>query len=318
MISIIIPVYNTAPYLDQCIQSVVEQNYKDWECILVDDGSTDNSGTICDKWAGNDSRIRVLHQANQGVSAARNHGIDKSKGDYICFIDSDDWVTANYLSDMLSGLEDKNIDMVVTGVEDVIESGKNMVHSSYRCLKMEMDPADTKDFIEYIDLFYSPYSKLYIAEIIKDNDIKFPVDFSLGEDMIFNLHYLDFVRGICILPCVNYLYRIIGSGTLMTIYRADRFYIEYELWRKRIDFFVSKDMWNSVSRKYMYKELWGILYNGIFSIKHASLSYLREILSIREIDELKVWKDVFCTKKWIKRSILNRAYIILYFARLIR
>ena len=104
----------------------------------------------------------------------------------------------------------------------------------------------------------------------------------------------------------------------MKIYRADRFYIEYELWRKRIDFFVSKDMWNSVSRKYMYKELWGILYNGIFSIKHASLSYLREILSIREIDELKVWKDVFCTKKWIKRSILNRAYIILYFARLIR
>ena len=196
MISIIIPVYNTAPYLDQCIQSVVEQNYKDWECILVDDGSTDNSGTICDKWAGNDSRIRVLHQANPGVSAARNHGIDKSKEDYICFIDSDDWVTANYLSDMLSGLEDKNIDMVVTGVEDVIESGKNMVHSSYRCLKMEMDPADTKGFIEYIDLFYSPYSKLYIAEIIKDNDIKFPVDFSLGEDMIFNLHYLDFVRGI--------------------------------------------------------------------------------------------------------------------------
>ena len=94
MISIIIPVYNVKLYLDNCIQSVIQQSYTDFECILVDDGSTDGSSEICDQWAEKDNRIIIVHQPNGGVSSARNKGLEQAKGEYICFIDSDDWVDA--------------------------------------------------------------------------------------------------------------------------------------------------------------------------------------------------------------------------------
>ena len=116
MISIIIPVYNTAQYLDQCLESVLVQSYTDWECIVVDDGSTDNSGEICDKWGKRDSRFVILHQKNQGVSAARNKGLERCKGEYICFIDSDDWVEPTYLSHLYDGMKNnEGVDMVVSG-----------------------------------------------------------------------------------------------------------------------------------------------------------------------------------------------------------
>ena len=92
MISIIVPVYNVQDYLDRCVKSIVGQTYTDTEIILVDDGSTDNSGNMCDKWAERDQRIKVIHKENGGLSSARNAGIDKANGDYISFIDSDDYI----------------------------------------------------------------------------------------------------------------------------------------------------------------------------------------------------------------------------------
>lgn len=97
-ISIIIPVYNSETHLDTCIQSICRQSYTDFELILVDDGSTDRSASICDGYASKDTRIRVLHQANAGVSAARNKGIDNARGEWLTFIDSDDYVEPGYLA----------------------------------------------------------------------------------------------------------------------------------------------------------------------------------------------------------------------------
>ena len=117
MISIVIPVYNAESYLDECVSSVISQTYQDWECILVDDGSTDGSADICDKWCAKDCRISVIHQENRGVLTARNQGIEKAKGDYITFIDSDDWVNSEYLADMYNGMAlGGDIDVVSTGV----------------------------------------------------------------------------------------------------------------------------------------------------------------------------------------------------------
>lgn len=110
MISIIIPVYNVKLYLDNCIQSVIQQSYTDFECILVDDGSTDGSSEICDQWAEKDNRIIIVHQPNGGVSSARNKGLEQAKGEYICFIDSDDWVDVDYLSAMINNLKEKETD----------------------------------------------------------------------------------------------------------------------------------------------------------------------------------------------------------------
>lgn len=112
MISIVVPVYNTAPYLSSCLDSILRQTVTDWELILVDDGSTDGSGTICDEYAAKDSRIQVLHQANQGPAKARNLGIAKSQGELIAFIDSDDLLHVQYLDQLLGTIQKEGCDVV--------------------------------------------------------------------------------------------------------------------------------------------------------------------------------------------------------------
>lgn len=117
MISVIVPVYNVEPYLRRCIDSILAQTYTDFELILVDDGSTDNCGVICDEYAIKDSRIRVFHQENAGVSAARNTGISAVRGDYIAFVDSDDWVVPTYLNRLYMQLIEHDADISVCGMQ---------------------------------------------------------------------------------------------------------------------------------------------------------------------------------------------------------
>ena len=112
MISIIVPVYNTEKYLDQCIQSVLVQTYTNWELLLINDGSTDLSGTICDQYATKDRRIRVFHKENGGVSSARNVGLDNARGKWIMFIDADDWVEPSMLKELRTVALDNNADYV--------------------------------------------------------------------------------------------------------------------------------------------------------------------------------------------------------------
>ena len=121
MISIIIPVYNVKPYLDDCLQSVVGQDYTDFECILVDDGSTDGSSELCDQWVEKDTRIQVIHQTNQGVSSARNRGLAQAKGEYISFIDSDDWLETDALETLYAAAKRDDLDIVLFGARAVFD-----------------------------------------------------------------------------------------------------------------------------------------------------------------------------------------------------
>lgn len=111
--SIIVPVYKVEQYLDRCIQSILKQTFTDFEVILVDDGSPDNCGVICDNYAAKDDRIVVLHQINQGLSAARNNGLDIARGEYICFVDSDDWIEHEMLAEIEADLLSKCSDVVI-------------------------------------------------------------------------------------------------------------------------------------------------------------------------------------------------------------
>lgn len=112
LVSIIVPVYNVAQYLDRCLDSLVKQTDPNIEIILVDDGSTDGSGALCDLWQQRDGRIRVFHKPNGGLSDARNHGLERASGEYICFIDSDDWCDLRYVEVMRGTLEDTGSDLV--------------------------------------------------------------------------------------------------------------------------------------------------------------------------------------------------------------
>ena len=124
LISIIIPVYKVEPYLRKCLDSVVQQTYRNLEIILVDDGSPDSCGAICDEYATKDERITVIHQENKGLSAARNAGLDIATGDYIQFVDSDDWIEPDALATVLSIAEDHHVDIVCFGFNKHLPSGE--------------------------------------------------------------------------------------------------------------------------------------------------------------------------------------------------
>lgn len=119
MISIIIPIYNTAKYLPRCLQSIMSQKYTDWEAILVDDGSTDESSRVCDDYADRDSRFKVLHQENQGVVVARDNALAKAKGDYLAFVDSDDYIAPSMLEVMAESAQNENLDIVWCNFKEI-------------------------------------------------------------------------------------------------------------------------------------------------------------------------------------------------------
>lgn len=122
LISIIVPVYKVEKYLNRCIDSILNQTYTNFECILVDDGSPDNCPTICDEYSKIDSRIKVIHKSNGGLSSARNAGLDICQGEYVCFIDSDDWIADNYLKELYNSIKTYNADIAICGMVTIDEN----------------------------------------------------------------------------------------------------------------------------------------------------------------------------------------------------
>ena len=314
MISVIIPVYNTAKYLDRCVQSVTDQLYQDWECILVDDGSTDDSGLICDKWALQDSRIKVVHQANKGVSVARNHGIEISTGKYIAFIDSDDWVDSCYLQDLYDNRKD--CELVISGHVGERENGNNEYCEPLATKIFALSSENIADFVHLNKkaLLYGPVNKLFLAKLIKDNQIQFPANCAYGEDLLFSFHYLEYVKTIATVKKLSYHY-IMRDQTLSRKVREDQFDNDYRLWKVRRDFMFKRCLWTEEMKTVMYTYLWGQLYNGIFlfpKVRGANYSYLRKILSIPEIEELVQYKELISCSAWIKNAILYRLTWVFY------
>lgn len=181
LISIIVPVYNVEKYLEKCIDSILNQDYQAFELFLVDDGSTDESGMICDAFEKKDSRIRVIHKKNGGLSDARNAAIDKMSGDYVVFIDSDDYVESNYLSVLLGLIKKYNVDISACNFVYMNENGKilNRVDNDGKILLLEQKDALSK-ILEGREINTSAGMKMYSSRLFKD--IRYPLG-KLYEDI---------------------------------------------------------------------------------------------------------------------------------------
>lgn len=200
LISVIVPVYNVEQYLDQCIQSILNQTYKDFELVLINDGSKDNSLAICQKYAATDSRIILVDQPNAGVSAARNKGIDLAKGEWIAFIDSDDWVDSNYLFNI-----DNSFDWVLTGAKS-FKDDKFIEITKIKPQILNFDCFISNMLVN--EDYASPWAKFYKSSIIKSNLLKFNPHLSYAEDAVFNLSYLFYVKNeIFVNSSSSYIYR---------------------------------------------------------------------------------------------------------------
>ena len=202
LISVIVPLYNVESYLDKCIDSIVNQTYKNLEIILVDDGSTDESPKICEKWAEKDKRIRVIHKNNGGVSSARNTGLDAATGEYISFVDSDDYVVRNYIDFLYYNLIAYGADMSM-GKQIVNYPNKDIITASGNLYKYT--PHDCFDKLLHDDFDVSAWGKLYKKELF--DGVRYP-EGRLFEDTATTYKLIDKCKLVVLNSLVIYHYVI--------------------------------------------------------------------------------------------------------------
>lgn len=231
-ISVIVPIYNSSKALARCVDSVLSQTFSDIELILVNDGSTDNSAEICEKYAEKDSRVRVFNNKNRGVSYSRNFGIDNARGKYIMFLDSDDYVEENWCQLHFDAIESNPTAWVVSGFKNISDSTQDVVF-------FDADTVLVWNKEKYFDLFKLgisgfPWNHIFSKE--KLGDIKFNESISCGEDVLFNNAYLQNSDKIVVVnfPLYNY---VRGDGeTLSTKYDSKYFDIHRPLYESRKQF----------------------------------------------------------------------------------
>lgn len=225
VVSVIVPVYNAAEYLNRCIEGVINQTYKKIEIILIDDGSTDNSGKICDEYALKDNRVKVFHTENKGPSAARNKGIENSNGEFIFFVDTDDFIESNALDLLIGNYHQTKADIIIGDFKKVknnvfSDSGHNRFFSSSKLLTKQ-------DIVNYIrcylkkpnrlPLFTQCWGKLFKTLIIKNNNIFFDTNLRTTEDVAFNFDYLKYTNKLFFLKETIYNYRVHDNYTSATM-----------------------------------------------------------------------------------------------------
>ncbi len=218
-ISVIVPIYNTEKYLDACFVSITNQTYKNLQIILVDDGSPDRSGGICDTWAKQDSRIQVIHQENAGVSAARNAGLQLAVGELISFVDSDDVLPFDAYEQLLGSWSQK--DLVMGRMELMQEDGTSIPNHQILPPPWFSLNDFIKELFEEKQCCYLGYlwDKLLKKSIIQDNDIRFDSAIKLNEDRLFLLEYLLHCSSISICHALVYFYRQRSAGVIATTRR---------------------------------------------------------------------------------------------------
>lgn len=226
-ISVIMPIYNTAPYLERAVRSIMEQTAGNWELILVDDASTDGSGALCDRLAGEDARVRVLHLAqNSGLSRARNEGMAQASGEYLMFMDSDDWVEANLLEMLESVITDAAPQMVVWGVteeyydRDGCLCQTRLVRVEPQTLNSAMEIRRCALELERKTLLGYAWNKLYERAMIENLSVAFE-ETPLIEDILFNLSLLPVLEQVVMLDQTPYHYARRPSGSLTGRYLPD-------------------------------------------------------------------------------------------------
>lgn len=212
LVSIIVPVYNVQNVVQYCIESILKQTVKDFELLLINDGSTDGSGMVCDRYSQKDSRVIVIHKENGGVSSARNIGFAKAQGKYIVCVDSDDFVEPDYLQTLLEVREKfPNTGHIWCCFQTVTTSNKEDLKLNLASDNEEISLFDRKDIMTLYELWLlqMPWNKLYDAELIKKDKLCMDESLNLGEDLVFNLQYLNAVLNTDIVivnkPVYNYV-----------------------------------------------------------------------------------------------------------------
>lgn len=215
-VSIIIPVYNAETYLRRCLDSVTGQEYTEFELLLVDDGSTDTSGAICDEYAKRDERVRVIHQENGGVSAARNLAMSQAKGEYLQFLDSDDWITPDATKLLVRTAAETGCDMVIADFYRVVGERVSQKGDIDRDGIMTQEEFAAQMMDNPADFYYGVlWNKLYRRDLVREHGLCMNTEISWCEDFMFNLEYIRYAKSFCALRAPIYYY-VKRKGSLVS------------------------------------------------------------------------------------------------------
>lgn len=304
ILSIIIPVYNTEQYISVCIESILNQSFSDFELILVNDGSIDHSGIICDAYALQDNRVRVIHQNNEGVSSARNRGLMSATGKYIAMVDSDDYLEQDIYAQMVDVAENYSLDMIICGIIEETDHSQ-IVHkydipSGHILENDEIVSFIIKSDFNGQNLINSPCNKLYKRSIIIKNNLYFP-ERKRGEDWLFNINYIQFIDSMFYIDKPLYHYCRNDEST-MSHYLPNQF----ELWLE------NRKIRKGLLKKYDLK-IDIMEYNSIWVEK--VLYYLLDIPSnasrtIKKVLKNKEFKEACSSSYKLNNIFLNTIKLI--------
>lgn len=302
VVTIILPVYNAEKYLDRCIESLLNQAYKNLEILLIDDGSTDHSAEICRRYSQKDARIQYIRQSNKGVSAARNLGLENSSGEFVAFVDADDMLRPNAIEAMMAATHE-NTDLVIGSYERFrCGTGQHVVNSS-----REFSHKDIRDeFAELDKLIDFPWGKLFRRSVISDNNLTFDKNIPYGEDHIFNIAFCCCARSVNVIGDVVYRYRLGGMASSVK-YHPNMHQFSYAMLEAYENFGTEV---GGGSAQYLRQKIKDQMC-GIFMHYICHCSYMEAISKIKEtlellgryIDENYIAPELYSSE--MRNSILN-------------
>ena len=318
--SVIIPVYNVEKYIDRCLKSIISQNYDDLEIIVVDNGSTDSSGSICDTYANEHSNISVYHIENHGVGSARNFGLSKARGEFIYFVDSDDYLVGNLFAEF----EDKltpDLDLLVFSYYNSFEQEMTEKTRTKNILPYN-DSYDKYDFSKIFkdlflsDILYTVWNKIYRREFLLENNFSFE-QYELGEDVRFNLDVYREVNKIYLSQDSYYGYVTGRKGSAMSGYNPKR--LQYQLQELKLVDSLLKD-WHIDSSNLDNAVKARILMSNIYNISKQKLPVTNKVKLVKEICKNKdmadfIRNDSSLLNPLIKMLLKCRMYIVLIYLK---
>lgn len=314
-ISIIVPIYNVEKYLLECLDSISKQTFSDWECLLIDDGSPDNSGAICDQYAKTDGRFRAFHKPNGGVSSARNYGLEKAQGEWVTFIDSDDFISPTFLEGLYAPISrGEQLDFVHGGCSNWKNGEVVSVNQQYNDY---VGVDSEKLFKEYRGLIVSKLFRLeLINQIHSGSPLRFDVRMRLAEDMLFTTEYLLKTHKYAYVSEVGYYYRKDNEESATKRKKGKCFEEEYYAFSRIEESYSKYIQANSLTVNqsiYRLKMLASILVNVIFSLypnecREKRLKCLVDLLSSHR-DVLKFY-DESQGKKLLIKLLCQKMYVL--------
>ncbi|MBQ9610605.1 MAG: glycosyltransferase [Lachnospiraceae bacterium] len=312
MISFIIPVFNVERYLERCLKSILNQSYKDYEIILVDDGSTDNSKFICDKYEKDNSNVRVIHKTNEGLGMTRNRGIEESSGEYLMFVDSDDYIVEDAVSNVIDYVSRNDLDVCFFGrvqnfkgyQQEYLETMPKNVPSYKELTSLCLGEPLKKDKFEIGPAWKAVYRKEFLVK----NDLKFESErMILSEDYIFSSKLCISRPRAGFLNIPVYCY-CDNSGSLTNSYNPKRYYLAMELYKRMTDMVKEYGLGEEAKFRAYNNYLINLLTSFKHIVKANTIGRHQKIIEIRNI----------CTNRDIRESVIDYSNVDTIKLRILR